>query len=286
LLEAHAAARGIQHLVVTWITISGADLSVDALLAGTIDVAAGGIPGMLRAWDRTHGTPREVRGVAAMSREPLLLNTRNPAVHTLRDFTDADRIAVPSRMISAQAVLLEMAAAKEWGDSSFDRLDFLTFSLSPPESTAGLLQHRSDFDTAFTVPPYEFIQLADPAIHTVLSSSDVVGDATSSMAFTTRQFHDANPVIYRAMLEAMREATEFVNNHPEQTASYFAEDSRTTVTTDLTRRLLADPRFKYDLTPQGTEVWAAFMQKVGRIHRRPTSWKDLFWPEIYDLEGS
>ncbi len=286
LLEASAAARGILHLKVTWVTISGADLSVDALVAGTVDVAAGGMPGLLTAWDRTQGTPREIRGVAAMAREPLLLNTRNPAIYTLRDFTDADRIAVPSRMISAQAVLLEMAAAKEWGEASFDRLDVLTFSLSPPQATAGLLGHRPDFDAAFTVPPYEFIQLADPAIHTVLSSADVVGNATSSVAFTTKQFHDKNPLIYLAILDALREATDFVVQHPEQAAAYFAEDSKTSVSIDLMVKLLADRRFRYDLTPKNTQMWSIFMQKIGRIHHRPETWKDLFWPEIHDLDGS
>ena len=267
-------------------TASGPDLSNDALMDGTVDIVSGGIPGLLIAWDRTSGTPREVRGIAAMSREPLLLNTRNPDIHTLRDFTSADRIAVPSRKVSAQAVLLEMAAAKEWGEASFDRLDPMTFSLSPLEATKGLLQRQPDFESAFTVPPYQFAQLADPSIHTVLSSTDIVGRASGGIAWTTKQFHDGNPTIYRAILDAMREATDFVAHHPAETVAYFAEDSKIPVDQDLMLRLLADPRFSYELTPYGMATWAEFLHKIGRIQRMPDSWKALFWPEIYDLDGN
>jgi len=28
------------------------------------------------------------------------------------------------------------------------------------------------------------------------------------------------------------------------------------------------------------------MHKVGRIKVVPASWKDMFWPEIHDLDGS
>ena len=286
LLEAHAAALGIPNLTVTWMTASGPDLSNDALMEGTIDVAAGGIAGLLTAWDRTRGSPREVRGIAAMSREPLLLNTRNPAIHSLRDFTTADRIAVPSRKVSAQAVLLEMAAAKEWGMASFDRLDPMTFSLSPLEATKALLQHQPDVQTAFTVPPYQYAQLADPSIHTILDSTSIVGRASGGLAWTTKQFHDENPTIYRAILDAMREATDFVAHHPTETVAYFAQDSKIPVDQDLMLRLLADPKFSYDMTPYGMATWAEFLHKIGRIQRVPDSWKTLFWPEIYDLDGN
>jgi hypothetical protein len=32
--------------------------------------------------------------------------------------------------------------------------------------------------------------------------------------------------------------------------------------------------------------FAAFMSRVGKWKAVPGSWKDLFWPEIYHLNGS
>jgi hypothetical protein len=48
-----------------------------------------------------------------MSQQPLILNSRNPKVHSIKDFTDVDRIAMPAVKVSAQAVLLEMARGQK-----------------------------------------------------------------------------------------------------------------------------------------------------------------------------
>ncbi len=286
LLAKHIAALGLPAVKVTWITFNGPDMMNDALLSGAVDIASGGMPGLLTIWAKTHGTAQEVRGVAAMSQQPLLLNSRNPAVRTIRDLTEADRIAMPAVKVSAQAVLLEMAAAREWGDAAYDRLDKLTFSLSPPDATGGLLAGGGDFNAAFTVPPFQNMQLKDPAIHTVLSSDDVIGPSSGGTAWTSKKFHDANPKLYRAMLDAMQEASEFIAAHPKETVAYYAADTKMRIDTDLMEGLLADPKFKYVLTPRATLRWADFMHKVGRIKIAPDSWKDLFWPEIYDRDGS
>jgi NitT/TauT family transport system substrate-binding protein len=286
LLAKHVAALGLPPVKVSWVTFSGPDMMNDALLSGSIDIASGGVPGLLTIWAKTRGSAQEVRGVSAMSQQPLLLNSRNPAVKTVRDFTDADRIAMPAVKVSAQAVLLEMAAAREWGDAAYDRLDKLTFSLSPPDATSGLLAGGGDFNAAFTVPPFQAMQLRDPAIHTVLSSDDLVGPASGGVAWTTKRFHDGNPQLYRALLDAMQEASEFIAANPKETVAYYAADTRSKVDTDLMEGLLADPHFRYILTPHGTQQWATFMHKVGRIKVAPASWKDLFWPEIDGLNGS
>jgi NitT/TauT family transport system substrate-binding protein len=271
---------------VVWVTFNGPDMMNDALLSGAIDIASGGMPGLLTIWAKTKGTAQEVRGVAAMSQQPLMLNSRNPAVHSIRDLTDADRIAMPAVKVSAQAVVLEMAAAKEWGDAAYDRLDKLTFSLSPPDATSGLLAGGGDFNAAFTVPPFQNMQLRDPAVHTVLSSEEVIGPSSGGTAWTTKRFHDANPLLYRALLDAMQEASDFIAAHPKETVAYYAADTKMRIDTDLMEGLLADPRFKYTLTPSATLRWATFMHRVGRIKSAPETWKDLFWPEIWGLDGS
>jgi NitT/TauT family transport system substrate-binding protein len=286
LLAKHLAALGQPEVKVTWVTFSGPDMMNDALLSGSIDIASGGMPGLLTIWAKTKGTAQEVRGVSAMSQQPLQLNSRNPAVRTIRDFTDKDRIAMPAVKVSAQAVLLEMAAAREWGDAEYDRLDKLTFSLSPPDATAGLLAGGGDFNAAFTVPPFQAMQLRNPAIHMVLSSDEIIGPSSGGTAWTTKRFHDANPKLYQAVLDAMQEASEFIAGHPKETVAYYAADTKTKIDTELMEGLLADPHFKYQLTPVATMRWADFMHQVGRIKVAPATWRDLFWPEIYDRNGS
>jgi NitT/TauT family transport system substrate-binding protein len=51
-----------------------------------------------------------------MSNGAMVLYTINPNVKTIADFTENDRIAVPSVRISFNAMMLEMAAEKLWND--------------------------------------------------------------------------------------------------------------------------------------------------------------------------
>jgi NitT/TauT family transport system substrate-binding protein len=257
----------------------------DALLSDSIDIASGGMPGLLTIWAKTRGSAQEVRGVSAMSQQPLILNSRNPNVHSIKDFTDADRIAMPAVKVSAQAVLLEMAAAREWGDAAFDRLDRLTFSISPPDATAGLLSGNADFNAAFTVPPYQNMQLRDPAVHTVISSFDLVGPSSGGMAWTSKRFHDNNPKLYRALLDAMQEASDFIAAHPRQTVAYYAADSKAKIDTDLMDQLMADPKFKYILTPHASMQWAEFMYNHVPFPCRGSPAKVKAWMERGGLRG-
>ncbi|HEY4821364.1 MAG TPA: ABC transporter substrate-binding protein, partial [Xanthobacteraceae bacterium] len=66
LIEKHARALGLPQVTVSWVTFNGPAAVNEALLSGSVDIAAGGTPGLLVLWSRTKGTPQEVRGISAM----------------------------------------------------------------------------------------------------------------------------------------------------------------------------------------------------------------------------
>ncbi len=43
---------------------------------------------------------------------------------------------------------------------------------------------------------------------------------------------------------------------------------------------------KFTLEPHRLNVTADFMNKVGRISKKPSSWKDLFFENVHSLAGS
>src|SRR5262249_41992880 len=139
LIEKHARAAGIPDVKVTWATFNSPAAMNDALLSGSVDIVSGGVPGLLTIWARTQGTANAVKGVTAFSSQPILLNSRNPKIVRITDFTEKDKIAVPAVKISIQAIMLQMAAAKQWGQADFARLDPLTVGMSPPDATVALL---------------------------------------------------------------------------------------------------------------------------------------------------
>ena len=287
LLEKHAKALGLGDVKVSWVTFNGPDAMNTALLAGDVDVVAGGVPALVTLWAKTRDTPQEVRGISALSSQPFLLNTRNPNVKTIRDFTDSDRIAVPAVGVSVQAVTLRMAAAQAFGKENYAKLDRLTIALPPPDATIGLLSGGSAFDSVFSVPPFQSQQLQNSAIHTVLNSFDVLGGSHSfTVAWTSRKFHDENPKLYRALMNALAEATDVLNADKRAAAMLWMEDSKSKLSPDLVFGVIGGPQVKWTLVPENTMKYASFMYDVGIVKAVPSSWKDLFFPEIHGVAGS
>ncbi|HET7136201.1 MAG TPA: ABC transporter substrate-binding protein, partial [Casimicrobiaceae bacterium] len=118
LIEKEAAAHGMPNMKVTWAQLSGGASVNDALLAGAVEYSAGGVGPLIVLWDKTKDGKGDVHAVAAVSDVPMTLLSRNPTVKSLADFTDKDKIALPAVKTSMQAVTLQMAAAKLWGDDA------------------------------------------------------------------------------------------------------------------------------------------------------------------------
>ena len=100
LVEKHARAAGLSDFKTTWTRLTNGGASNDALLSGNVDMVISGGPNMLILWAKTSG---RVKGVVATGALPMLLVTNNPNVKTIADFTDQDRIAVPTIRVGTQA---------------------------------------------------------------------------------------------------------------------------------------------------------------------------------------
>ena len=173
LLEAEGRARGLD-LTTEWLTFTGGTPINEALISGNLDFASGGVGPMLTIWAKTRSNLR-VKGVAALNAMPLWLNTSNPAVKTIADFTDKDRIGLPAVKVSIQAVVLQMAAQQAFGKGKENRLDALTVSMGHPDAFAALMGGRTEIDAHFGSAPYMYEELKDKRIHRVLNSYDVLG---------------------------------------------------------------------------------------------------------------
>ena len=61
LLQKAAAARGVAGLQARYLTLAGGAAMNDALLSGTIQFAAGGVPPLVLLWSKTEGTAMTLR---------------------------------------------------------------------------------------------------------------------------------------------------------------------------------------------------------------------------------
>lgn len=285
LIEKHAKANGID-VTVSWAKFAGGNVMNDALLSNSLQFASGGVGPLVTIWSRTRGN-LDVKGVAAINSMPLYLNTRNPAVKTIKDFTDKDKIALPAVKVSIQAVTLQMAAEKAFGDGQQNKLDPLTVSMSHPDAQVALLSGGSEITAHFGSPPFQYQQLKDPAIHTVLNSYDVLGGpATFNVVFTTSKFRNENPKLYDAFVKALDEATAMINKDKHRAAESYLRMSKDKASLKEIEDMLNDPAIVITTTPQNVMKYVDFMYKIGSIKTKAASWKDLFFPNVYSLPGS
>jgi NitT/TauT family transport system substrate-binding protein len=286
-VQKNVVAAGLPEPSVDWKTFGGGNVTNEALLSGNLDFAAGGIPAYAILWDKTAGTPYEVTGLAAMGAVPAYLLTRNPNVKSIRDFGPEDRIAVPAVKASTQAIVLQMAAEKEFGVGNHDRLDPLTISRSHPDALASISTPNGDINSHFSAPPFQEISLRDPAIHSVLTYDDVFGGPyTSVVLYTTKKFREENPVTTKAIVEAMKETMAFIKENKREAAQLYLDITREAMTVDELVEVMNHPSAHFESVPQNVFKMISFLNRIGTIKRQASSWKDLYDESLHELPGS
>jgi NitT/TauT family transport system substrate-binding protein len=287
LVEKQAEAHGLGGVSIQWLTPNGGN-PIDQLLNGQADiVATTDLTGFLLAWDERSGTPQEIRGLAALAQMPYQLMSRNPAIVTIRDFTAKDRIAVPALKVSLPAVMLEMAAADEWGAAHYDKLNALTVAHTSDDADAALHSGKGDIDADFTRTPYADDERADPAIHRVMDSFDIAGPHTIGIVVTTAQFRDANPALCAALVGAITGAAAFIKESRGAAAEIYDSTVKSNeIAVEDLSDMLGDPDASFSPAPAGIQRLVGFMHQIGRVKHNPDSWQQLFFPEIYKLPGS
>jgi NitT/TauT family transport system substrate-binding protein len=287
LIEKNAKAAGLGDVKTTWTQRAGPAAELDALLAGQADFIGPGVPTLATIWDKTTGTPSEARALIAMQSMPYVLVTRNPNVKTIADFTDKDKIALPAVKLTGHAIALEIEAAKIWGPEHYDKLDSITITRSHADAAAALMSGRSEIDAHFASSPFYYYELATPGIHQVLKSYEALGARhTNGVLVTSKIFHDANPRMCAVVIKAFEEANAFIKAHPRDAAQIYLTATRDKNSLDALEKMVADPDVDYTTTPVSIMKIVDFMYKVGRLKKKPNSWKDMFFPEAYGLNGS
>ncbi len=213
--------------------------------------------------------------------------TRNPAIRTIRDFGPGDRIAVPALKLSGPAVMLDMAAAQEWGIEQPTELAKLAVAMPDESAAAALIAGKGEVTAHFSRTPYVDRELAEPAISRVMDLFDIAGTHSGAVLAATTRFRDANPELCKAVLSALQQAAEFIEKSPGAAAEIFAGMAKDNdIPPEDLSDMIGDPDLVYAAAPAGVMRIADFMHRTGRLRRLPADWRELFLPEARDLAGS
>ncbi|TMB27977.1 MAG: ABC transporter substrate-binding protein [Deltaproteobacteria bacterium] len=287
IIERRGAQLGVAKLDVKWAKIGAVNAINDALLAGELDFAAGGVPSLVLLWAKTRNTAGAVRGVAALGDIPNELIVSRREVKSIRDLGPSDKIAVTAVKISNQAIALQMAAAQEFGPDNYEKLDPLTVGMAHPDAAVALLSGSGGITGHFSAPPFLERELRAKGLHSILSTYDVLGGpATLNVIWTRAAFREGHPKAYQAFVSALEEAMEVLNRDKRAAAAVYKRLTNSSESVEEIAGILEDPRFVFTVTPHRVMRTAEFMHRTARVKERPASWKDLFFPEAHRFSGN
>jgi NitT/TauT family transport system substrate-binding protein len=285
LIEEHARRAGLPDLKASWATFRSSDVMNDALISGTIDFVCLGVPGIATIWAKTRGN-MDVRAVSGLNAIPLFLNTRDPRIQSIRDLTEKDRIALPAVKVSMQAIFLQMAAAKEFGDANYTKFDSLTVSMAHPDAMAAFLSGASEVNNHFTSAPFQYKELQRPGIRRLLSSTEILGGKISfNLIAATDKFRQANPKAYGVFLAALEDATQRINRDKRWAAELYLRVANDRSPVEELLAMMNDPEIEFTTRPFGVGKMIDFMHRTGSIKVKPGSWQDLSFPNLHQFDG-
>ncbi len=288
-IEKQAQRLGIPNLKVTFQAVSSGIVVSDLLLSRNADVGVGGNVPLFSLWDKTSGA-QKVRGIMSFSRGNMFLLTVDPNIKSIRDFKDTDRIAMTDVRSTTYSMMIQMAAAKEYGWDQRDRFDRITVAMGNNEALAAMLSGRMEIKSHMTILPHSTMELKSGKVRILLNSKDLLGEPYTTVAsFATTRFKQENPKAYAAVVSGLQEAIDFINANPRAAAAIYLKNEKYTGTNDELVEMLqgkTPDELSFNSTPNTTKLFTDFMYRSGTLRNLPTSWKDIWFENTWDKPGS
>jgi len=234
---------------IEWVKLGNTAAIREAILADALDVGFLGIPPFLIGYDNG----MEWGIFTGLSSAPLGLVSNNPAIQTLEDIGRTDRIALPQPG-SIQHILLSMAAEKTFGQA--DYFDKQLVTMKHPDGMNALLA-GGDISLHYTSPPFLFEELKEEELSLVVDGNQCFGgDFTFIVGMTTKDFKE-DQVAYDALVKAVEEAVQFMNENPDETvellSNYYDYDK------DVLKNYVYEQNIRYTTDVSGVETFVEFM---------------------------
>jgi NitT/TauT family transport system substrate-binding protein len=285
-LQQEATKLGLGKVDATATTLSGPGPVVDAILSGAADYGTVALPSLLNLWEKTHGTANEVKAVGTVSNGAMTLYTINPNIKSIADFTEKDRIAVPTVRISFNSMMLQMAAEKLWNDPH--RLDHLTVGLGHPDAVTALSAgyDKATITAHIGVQPFTARGLKLPGAHVITDSREVFGGPLTQITLiATRQTKEKNPTLFKAVANALNESIKVASADKKAAAVLWKNAQKASDNLDELVALLDDPGFEFTTQPHRIAFFAAFLNRIGTMKMKLGDWKELFWETAHNQAG-
>lgn len=114
----------------------------------------------------------------------------------------------------------------------------------------------------------------------------MLGPNSPTLLFATEKFRNENPKTYKAFIEALSEAEDFIRKDKDAAADIYIRTTKAKIDREALLKIIDNPDFEFTITPKNTYPLAEFLHRVGAIKNKPESWKDYFFQDAKPLQGS
>jgi NitT/TauT family transport system substrate-binding protein len=260
---------------VNWKVLASGAAITDGVVAGKIDVGAGGVGPLLIGWAKGVNW----KFIAPMNQADLWLMAKDPKIRTIADLR-GKRVAMPSPS-SIQGIVLRKMAQAKLGDAH--ALDSTIVSMDHPAAMQALLSGQ--IDAHFTSPPFQYQELAQGA-HIVGHSKGYFGAHTFLGVLITQKFYDEHTAFAKRLYKDVQSAIKLIKNQPRQVGKILSDDAGGQPSAATFKRWLTNKAMSFSTRPRGLLRFSTFMNKIALINKTPSSWKDLVFPPVYPTKGS
>lgn len=266
LIEKHYGKK----VKVDWkVMASGAAIS-EGITADSIDIGALGTSVAISGI--ASKAPYKIcTGLAAVS---CGIHTNDSSIKTLKDIKAKDQIVV-TQINSQPHILLSMAAKKELGDAH--ALDANLVAMANADGYSALMTGAVKCN--MVLAPYNLMEVKEDNIHEIKVSEDVwpKGD-TSIVGIASEKLNEKNPELYNAFCEATKEAMEYIQKNPEETAKILTESYD--ATQEEIASWLKNEEAQYKTEVQGVMKLSQFMVEEGFLDKGPKDIKEIVFDNV------
>lgn len=255
---------------------SGAAIE-SAVLSGHIDVAALGIAPFLLGWNS--GINWKILTSFGPVNEDLV--TWNPTIKTLRDVTSTDRIATLAPT-SIQAIAIKKAALSLFGNAN--ALDGNEVSLSHSVAYQAWLSHTISVD--FSAVPFQDQEIAHGG-HVVDTLFNIMGSTiTPNVVAIKQSYYDSHKLEMTILYQTIQRALKMLSDHPRQSAALIAKAEHGGITEANVLGSIKNTSISWSAAPHGIAAYGNFMYQIHLMSKKLTSWKEVVFPNLYNVKGS
>lgn len=245
------------EVTVNYSTLNSGSAITEGFISGDIDLGGMGVAPAIKAVLQTDA----VKICSNMSSQPHKLMTSDPSIKTLEDVGDKQIALV--NIDSIQHIFLAMAAQEQLGDAR--ALDNNIAVMAHPDGMSSLIS--GSISLHLTTAPY--VQQEEAEGMTEVEALGSVWPEGNSfiVAVASNQLKEENPELYDAVVAALAEAIDYINNNKETVAEDLCESYDVDAETMLA--WLNDPACGYSTETKGVLDMAAFMAEFGFLEMQP-----------------